>query len=82
MPLPNPSVVRTNWHLAANKIFLLFDDLLSVSSHVYQYAFAKSSRDNINQGELRFYKKMAKAKLAMTDSELAKAIGAGELIEI
>jgi len=40
----------------------------------YQYAFAKSSRDNINQGELRFYKKMAKVKLAMTDSELAKAI--------
>ena len=48
----------------------------------FQYAFAKSSRENINQGELRFYKKMAKAKLAMTDSELAKAIGAGELIEI
>ena len=48
----------------------------------YQYAFPKSSRNNIDQGELRFYKKMAKAKLAMTDSELTKTLAAGELIEI
>ena len=48
----------------------------------YQYAYPKSSRDNIDQKELRFYKKLAKAKLAMPDSELANAINAGELIEI
>jgi len=48
----------------------------------YQYAFPKSSRGNINQGELRYYKKMAKTKLAMSDHELADAINTGELIEI
>ena len=48
----------------------------------YQYAFPKSSRGNINQGELRFYKKMAKTKLAMSDRELADAVNTGELIEI
>jgi len=48
----------------------------------YHYAYPKSSRDNIDQRELRFFKKMAKVKLAMTDSELAVAINAGELIEI
>jgi hypothetical protein len=48
----------------------------------YQYAYSKSSRDNIDQMELRFYKKMAKAKLAMLDSEIANAVNAGELIEI
>jgi hypothetical protein len=48
----------------------------------FQYAFPKSSRGNINQGELRFYKKMAKTKLAMSDQELADAVKTGELIEI
>jgi len=48
----------------------------------FQYAFPKSSRGNINQGELRFYKKMAKTKLAMSDRELADAVNTGELIEI
>ena len=48
----------------------------------FQYAFSKSARDNIDQKELRFYKKMAKMKLAMSDCELADALNAGELIEI
>jgi hypothetical protein len=48
----------------------------------FQYAFPKSARDNIDQKELRFYKKLAKTKLAMSDSELINAINAGELIEI
>ena len=48
----------------------------------YQYAYPKSSRGNIDQGELRFYKKIAKAKFAMSDHELADAVNTGELIEI
>ena len=48
----------------------------------YQYAFPKSDRDNIDQQELRFFKKMAKSKLAMSDNELAIAVNNGELIEI
>jgi hypothetical protein len=48
----------------------------------YQYAYPKSTRGNIDQGELQFYKKMAKIKLAMSDRELADAIKTGELIEI
>ena len=48
----------------------------------YQYGYPKSSRDNIDQKELQFYKKLAKAKLAMPDVELANAINVGELIEI
>jgi len=48
----------------------------------FHYAFPKSSRDNIDQGELRFFKKLAKIKFAMSEHELADAIKAGELIEI
>jgi hypothetical protein len=48
----------------------------------YQYGFAKSNRDNIDQKELRLYKKMAKTKLALSEKDLADAINAGELIEI
>ena len=48
----------------------------------YQYAFPKSSRGSINQKELRSYKRMAKIRFAMSNSELAVAINAGEFIEI
>ena len=48
----------------------------------YQYAFSKSARGNINQKELRFYKKMAKTKFAMSEKDLINAIKIGELIEI
>jgi hypothetical protein len=48
----------------------------------FQYAYPKSSRDNIDQKELRVYKRTAKADFAMSDRELADAIEAGEYIEI
>jgi hypothetical protein len=48
----------------------------------YQYGFAKAGRDNIDQKELRFYKKMAKTKFAMSERDIADAVSAGELIEI
>ena len=48
----------------------------------YQYAYPKSSRDNIDQRELRSYKRMAKIRFAMSERELADAVNTGELIEI
>jgi hypothetical protein len=48
----------------------------------YQYAYPKSSRDNISQKELRVFKRTAKTNFAMSDRELANAIRAGEFIEI
>jgi hypothetical protein len=48
----------------------------------YQYGFAKSSRDNIDGKELQMYKKLAKAKFAMSEKELTDVIISGELIEI
>ena len=48
----------------------------------FQYAYPKSSRGNIDQKELRVYKRTAKADFAMSDRELADAIEAGEYIEI
>jgi len=48
----------------------------------YQYAYTKSSRDNISQKELRTYKRMAKINFAMSNRELADAINTGEFIEI
>ena len=48
----------------------------------YQYGFSKSNRGNVEQKELRLYKKMAKTKLAMSEKELTDAVNTGELIEI
>ena len=48
----------------------------------YQYGFSKSDRANVDQKELRLYKKIAKTKLAMTEKEITDAVNAGELIEI
>jgi len=45
----------------------------------YHYAFPKSSRGNIDQGELRSFKRIAKINFAMSDRELANS---GEFIEI
>ena len=48
----------------------------------YQYGYSKADRGNVSQKELRFYKKIAKTKLAMSEKELTDAVNAGELIEI
>jgi hypothetical protein len=48
----------------------------------YHYAYPKAARDNIDEKELRFFKKLAKRYLAMTDREITEAVKAGELIEI
>jgi hypothetical protein len=48
----------------------------------YHYAYPKAARDNINEKELRFFKKLAKRYLAMTDGDVTEAVEAGELIEL
>jgi hypothetical protein len=48
----------------------------------YHYAYPKAARDNIDEKELRFFKKLAKRYLDMTDGEVTEAVKAGELIEI
>ena len=55
---------------------------MSKDKTFFQYAFPKSVRDNIDRKELQFYKKMAKTKLAMSETEITNAINSGELIEI
>jgi hypothetical protein len=48
----------------------------------YQYEFSKSDRGNVDQKELRLYKKIAKTKFAISEKELTDAVNAGKLIEI
>jgi hypothetical protein len=48
----------------------------------YHYAYPKAARDNINEKELRFFKKLAKKYLVMTDGDVTEAVKDGELIEI
>ena len=46
------------------------------------YAYPKAARDNIDEKELRFFRKLAKIYLGMMDKQLTDAVKAGELIEI
>jgi hypothetical protein len=48
----------------------------------FQYAYPKAARDNISEKELRFFKKLAKSYLSMTEEQLNAAIKAGEFVEI
>jgi hypothetical protein len=48
----------------------------------FVYGFAKSVRDNINQGELRIFKNRSKDSLSMTDNKINDHITNGTLIEI
>ena len=48
----------------------------------FVYGFAKSARDNIDQGELRGFKAGAKVNLSLTDIEIDNRIKKGTLIEI
>jgi hypothetical protein len=48
----------------------------------FVYAFEKSSRANIGQGEERAFKKDAKVDLSLTDAEIAARIARGTLIEV
>jgi hypothetical protein len=49
---------------------------------VFVYGFAKSERSNIGPGELAFWRKIAQAILAMVHTEMARAVAAGEIVEV
>lgn len=48
----------------------------------FVYGFAKNERDNINQKELRAFKKLASSMMNYTDAEIKEAIKFKELFEV
>ncbi|MCL2186847.1 MAG: type II toxin-antitoxin system RelE/ParE family toxin [Treponema sp.] len=48
----------------------------------FQYLFPKSEKDNIDQKELRNYKKLARYMLSMTDAEISGQLKEGNIQEI
>ena len=48
----------------------------------FVYGFAKSERENIDQGETDAFKKAAKALLSLSDKQIHKLIENGELTEV
>ena len=48
----------------------------------FHYAYPKARRANIDEGNLRDFKRLAKRYLAMEDSKLTEAVRAREFIEI
>ena len=49
---------------------------------VFVYGFPKSAKANLNAVELDTYKKLAQVFLSFSDKDIAKALNAGELMEI
>jgi len=49
---------------------------------VFVFGFAKNERDNIEDKELKLLKTLAAVFLAMDEATLARAIAAGDLVEI
>lgn len=49
---------------------------------VFMFGFAKNERDNIDDDELRLIKRLAATLLGLSDSDVRKALTAGELLEI
>ena len=48
----------------------------------FVYAFPKSDRDNIDQGELRAFKQRAKDAFSITDEQIRERLRKGTLIEV
>ena len=48
----------------------------------FEYGFAKSDRDNIDEGDLRVYKKRAKKVFSFTDEEIRDRLKNRSLIEV
>ena len=46
------------------------------------YGFAKSKRDNIDEGELRNFKKRAKGALSLTDEQIRERLKNRIFIEV
>jgi hypothetical protein len=49
---------------------------------VYAYLFAKQDRANIDQGELKAFRRLAALYGAKTDADIEAELAAGELMEI
>lgn len=49
---------------------------------VFMFGFAKNERDNIDDDELKLIKRLAAAWLGLSESDVRKALTAGELLEI
>jgi hypothetical protein len=49
---------------------------------VFVYGFPKSAKANLNAVELDVYKKLAQVFLSFSDQDIAKALNAGELMEV
>ena len=49
---------------------------------VFVYGFAKNERDNIDAGDERDFKRLAKILLAVSDSELNALVDDGKYVEI
>jgi hypothetical protein len=52
------------------------------SMAIFAFGFAKSGRENIEQGELKAFRKLAQEMLALDDKSLAAAIRNGTITEI
>ncbi|MEQ1775142.1 MAG: type II toxin-antitoxin system RelE/ParE family toxin [Burkholderiales bacterium] len=49
---------------------------------VFMFGFAKNERDNIDDDELKLIKRLAATFLNLSESDVRKALAAGELLEI
>jgi hypothetical protein len=49
---------------------------------VFLYGFAKNERDNISQDELDFWRRIARATLALDEQQLATLLAQRELTEV
>jgi hypothetical protein len=48
----------------------------------FEYAYPKSKRDNIDEKELRQFKRLAKTMIELTDDQIAVQLNDGRLLEI
>lgn len=58
-----------------------------VASHfgerwVFMFGFARNERDNIDDDELKLIKRLAATLLSLSESDMRKALAAGEFLEI
>ncbi len=49
---------------------------------IYEYLFAKKDRDNIEDGELEYFRLLAKAYAKLTDTQIARLLRDRDLMEI
>lgn len=48
----------------------------------FLYGFGKNERANIDRDELKFFQEVAKELLGFDDRQIAKALSAGEIVEV